>query len=290
MKIYCIIVCYQPNLNSLMTLCQAILESDAKVILVDNSENCYILKIAELNGIELMHLEGNQGIAKAQNVGIKLALESHADVIVFFDQDSEISNDFLSKLTASLKVDEPKVVSPVFYDKALDFKFPNYKLNRFGLTKKIVAANENNLINVDVIISSGSAATKKTFEIVGLMDEDFFIDFVDTEWALRCKAKGIPILVVPNAVMKHTIGEKSINLLIIRMFVHSPVRTYYKVRNSFIFIRKKDVPILFGTKEIISALLLNFFMIIAVENKWNYLKNYFQGIMDGIFGRVGKKL
>ena len=45
-----------------------------------------------------------------------------------------------------------------------------------------------------------------------MFDEDFFIDFVDVEWCLRCKKNKVAIFVVPDAVMEHEIGISSVKL------------------------------------------------------------------------------
>lgn len=289
MKIYSVIVCYKPDVHNLERICKAILSCDTNVILVDNTENCYIENISNSLDVELIRLNENLGIAKAQNIGITLAIEKGAEIVVFFDQDSEIENDFIRKLTYKMGNNVPEVVSPVFYDKNIGFKFPSYRLNKFGLLKQFDVADDRTEYEVDVVISSGSAVSKVTFDIVGLMNEDYFIDFVDTEWSLRCRAKGIPIRVIPSAIMKHSIGDKSIDLKILRIFIHSPVRSYYKVRNSFLFYRSKHVPFLMGLKEIVSALVHNFLTVFIVSDKWNYIKKYFQAIRDGLLGRVGKK-
>ena len=121
------------------------------------------------------------------------------------------------------------------------------------------------------------------------MNEDYFIDFIDTEWSLKCKENGVPVKVVSNAIMKHSIGMKSVDLKFIKVFVHGQVRTYYKVRNAFLFFKSKSVPFLTGLKELVSALLHNFLIIFIVENKWGYCKTYFQAIIHGLIGRKGKK-
>jgi rhamnosyltransferase len=290
MKIYSIIVCYKPDVHNLERICKAILSCDTNVILVDNTENCYIQNISNSLDVELISLNENLGIAKAQNIGITLAIEKGAEIVVFFDQDSEIENDFIRKLTHKMDNNVPDVVSPVFYDKNIGFKFPSYRLNKFGLLKQFDVVDDQQDYEVDVVISSGSAVSKVTFDIVGLMNEDYFIDFVDTEWSLRCRAKGIPIRVIPSAIMKHSIGDKSIDLILARIFIHSSVRSYYKVRNSFLFYRSKHVPFLMGLKEIVSALVHNFLTVFVVSNKWDYIKKYFQAIRDGLLGRVGKKI
>jgi rhamnosyltransferase len=289
MNIYCVIVCYNPDIENLFRICHTLLLSKTNVILVDNTEDCYIKDLSEDWDVDLIYLNENCGIAKAQNIGIRYAIERNAEILVFFDQDSEIDNNFISNLTSPLKINQPMVVSPVFYDKKYGFRFPSYKLNRFGLLKQIEVPDNNEVYTADVIISSGSAATKEVFDIVGFMNEDYFIDFVDTEWSLRCISNDIPILVNPNAKMIHAIGDRSINLYLIRLFIHSPVRSYYKVRNSFLFLRNINVPFLMGLKEIVSALLHNFLIILFVKKKNNYIGNYFQAIWDGLFNKKGKK-
>ena len=291
MKIFSVIVCYNPEIANLSNLCRVLSINEISIILVDNTEVSYIEDMATSFGAELINLNENLGIAKAQNIGITHALKNNAELVVFFDQDSVIENDFIANLIKPLtNIYTPMVVSPVFFDEKQGFRFPSYRLNKFGLLKKIGVVDNAEMYDVDMIISSGSAVTKTTFDTVGLMNEDYFIDFVDTEWILRCRAKKIPVKVISSAIMKHSIGDKSINLKFMRVFIHSPVRSYYKVRNSFLFFKCKDVPLMLGLKEITSALVHNFLTIIVAENRWEYLKNYFQAIKDGLVGTTGKKI
>lgn len=287
MKIYSLIVCYNPDIYNLNKICKSLLDANTFVVLVDNTINTYINDLSNKLGVKLITNNDNFGIAKAQNIGIEFALNDGADVIVFFDQDSLIEKDFIENLTAPLKSDIPMVVSPVFHDRDKGFAYPSYKINKFGLMYVIKSRNE--IYDVDMIISSGSATTKVVFDIVGLMDESYYIDYVDTEWCLRCRANKIPIKVVPSAKMIHAIGEKSYNLGFMRVFVHSPIRTYYKVRNSFIFSMNENVPFLMGVKEIFSALLQNFIVIFITKENSSYFKNFYLGIIDGLLGIKGKK-
>ena len=286
MKIYSIIVCFNPNVNHLVKLCSDLTCQKSNVVIVDNSSISSLTGILN-SDIELIELRDNLGIAKAQNIGIQFAFKQMADIFVFFDQDSEIENDFLQNLIAPFSLTAPLVTSPIFFDKSKGFRFPSYRLTEFGLLKKVICTKGD--YNVDIIISSGSATNKKTIELVGLMNEDYFIDFVDIEWSLRCKSKNVPIKVVSDAKMKHSIGLKSIDLKIIRLFVHSPIRTYYKIRNSFLFFNNKNVPVLLGMKEIISALVHNLIIILFSKDKIIYFINYYEGVFDGILGKVGKK-
>ena len=290
MKIYSIIIAYNPEVERLVNLCSAVLSTHSKVIVVDNTKDSYIQHLAQIEGVQLIELNDNLGIAKAQNTGIQKAIASGAEAVVFFDQDSKVEEGFIENLTANFTIGQPMIASPVFYDEEKGFKFPSIKLNKFGLFTFFYPETDDKPFSVDVVISSGSAATIAVFDKAGFMDENYFIDFVDTEWSLRCRSVGIPIFIIPKAKMVHTIGNKSVNLYIMRVFIHSPIRTYYKVRNAFIFFNNKNVSLALGIKEIITALVHNLITIIIVKEKKIYFKHYFRAIIDGFMGVKGKKI
>lgn len=287
MEVFSIIVCYQPKLGPLKELCETLSKSNSSIILVDNSEK-FNPALDQLSS-EVIHLGVNRGIAFAQNAGIDIAMKRGGNVFVFFDQDSVIDIDFLPELLIPLDAGIPMVVGPVFYDNARKFEYPSFKFNRIGQLKKVYRENSRSPYPVDVIISSGSAATKETFIKAGKMDEDFFIDFVDIEWAIRCRKNKIPILVVPKAVMTHSIGQKSIDMGFMTGFIHSPERTYYKLRNTFLLLRKKHVPFIFAIKEITAALVHQAIYLFFVQKRTKYMQMYLTAIYHGLTGVKGKK-
>lgn len=289
MKIYAVIVCYKPEIPGLKMLCKSLIKKNAEVIIIDNTEQSYLSEPLSSLDCKIIALQDNTGIAHAQNIGINYCLERGADVVVFFDQDSSIDDDFLPKLLAPLQLGVPLVSAPVFFDKTNRCELPSFVLNRFGILEKVYACERVEPYMVDVVISSGSAVTKEVFEVAGKMDEDFFIDFVDIEWALRCRKNNIPILIIPSAKMLHSIGEASIKLKLLTISLHSPERSYYKIRNSFLILRKRNVPILLGIKEVLAAIVHQAVAMIFVINRLRYLKNYLTGIEHGLLGITGKK-
>jgi rhamnosyltransferase len=256
------------------------------VVIIDNSIN--EINFNQFRDVEVISLGANFGIASAQNIGIQFALDNGADIFIFFDQDSEIGNGFIEKLIAPMDLISPMVTTPVFYDKYTGYRFPSFKLSKYGFISKVY--NENTNFNIDLMISSGSATNRLTIDMVGLMNEDYFIDFVDIEWGLRCRAQNIPIIVVSDAKMLHSIGDNSIDLKFIRLFIHSPIRTYYKIRNSFLFFSNFNVPFVLGLKEIISAIVHNFLLTFFVDNKKAHVFICLKAIKDGILGVKGKKI
>jgi rhamnosyltransferase len=289
MKVFSVIVSYYPDVKKLSQLCQVLIDNNSSIILIDNTEKSCLSEYLDFPECTLIALGENTGIAHAQNIGIRHAAKCGAEVIVFFDQDSKIEKEFLPSLLSPLKPGKPGVVAPIFFDNVKGYEFPSFRLNRCGLPYKIFKENKSMPYDVDIITSSGTAATLATFDIAGLMDEDLFIDLVDTEWSLRCRKKNIPIQVVPTAVMRHSIGETSINYGFMRSFVHSPERCYYQIRNCFILFRKQGVPVLMASKEIISAFIHHIILIAFVKNRILYIKNFYFAVLHGIRGVVGKR-
>jgi rhamnosyltransferase len=177
----CVIVCYRPNLTQVLSLCASLVTDHAKVILVDNSE------ITSLRGqqlppnCKLISLGSNTGIARAQNIGIEAAIASGADIVAFFDQDSKVAKGFLISLVSPLRQGSPEVVSPLYFDDLSNQELPSVRVSKYGISKAVHRGRDTQPYSVDVVISSGTAATKEVFSIAGVLDESLFIDFVDTE-------------------------------------------------------------------------------------------------------------
>ncbi len=63
------------------------------------------------------------------------------------------------------------------------------------------------------------------FSDVGLMREEFFVDYVDTEWELRAKTFGLEIYGVFSAQMRHHLGVRPL-FFWGKIPVHAPNRFY----------------------------------------------------------------
>ena len=235
----------------------------------------------------MIFMEGNAGIAAAQNAGVLLAKKLGAELIGFFDQDSQADAELIRRLLDYTELYEDCVIAPVALEKDTLLEYPVQRLNSIGYPKNVYVKNAKRPQKVDLVISSGTMMSMKVIEKAGMFDEDFFIDFVDIEWCLRCKKAEIPIYVFPDAVLYHKIGNETINAGQMKITVHSPLRTYYKVRNSFLLLYKK-VNVIFAFRQILPAVIHNFLLIFQEENKKEYLKYYLLGICHGVCGIKGK--
>jgi rhamnosyltransferase len=272
-----------------MSLCNHVLADGASVVLVDNSEIPYLRSDTLPDGCMLITLGYNSGIGHALNIGVARALAAGAAVIAFFDQDSTIHPGFLKRLAASSQPGTPEIVSPLCIDARTNAALPALRLSRHGISTPVHRADLSSRYPVDIVISSGTVATREVFDLAGPFDESLFIDFVDTEWCLRCRARQIPIYVVPSAVMRHSIGSRQFRFGPLTILVHSSTRCYYQIRNSFLLLRMRHVPLIFSVKQIIAIIFSRIVLLFGVENRTGYVKAYWSALRDGIRGTSGAR-
>ncbi|AUI67107.1 MULTISPECIES: glycosyltransferase family 2 protein [Glaesserella] len=284
--IYAIIVCYHPT-DNIYQLLNSLIQQDVYPIVIDNSEEKFLN--FDKKGYLYRKLGKNVGIAEAQNIGIDLALEQGAKVIVFFDQDSVVSNDLISRLYKPILENKTDISAPIYKNIAGNFYYQIIKCNKWGLRTKIIPSPNMPNFTTNIAISSGSMIRCELFNIIGKMDHSLFIDHVDTEWFLRAFHKGYSTLIVTNAVMKHRIGDDVVDLKWFKVPIHSPLRRYYRIRNNFLLLRYNHFPKLLAFREIFFSFLHQFIIILFSPGKrWNYIKNLFKAVFDGIVNKKGK--
>lgn len=284
---YCIVVSYRPDVPRLLDLCGKLVADDAKVVIVDNTERPYLASCDLPGNCNLITIGYNSGIAHAQNEGMRAALDAGASVLLFFDQDSRIEAGLLGGLIAELDAAHAEVVAPLCVDEATGMPLPAEVVGRYGCSRQVHHPDATERYAVDIVISSGMAATRLACETVGWFDQDFFIDYVDSEWCLRCRAKQIPIYVIPGVVMRHSIGSGHVRVGGLSTAVHSQVRCYYQIRNSFLLFRKSHIPFLFSMTQLAITIGSRALLLPFVDDRVSYLKMYWRAIKDGIRGATG---
>ncbi|MDP1867820.1 MAG: rhamnosyltransferase [Bradyrhizobium sp.] len=289
MEAYCIIVAYRPEVGQLFDLSARVAGDGVKVIIVDNSEIPTLDRVALPGGCTLITIGYNSGIAHAQNAGVAAAIAAGASVLVFFDQDSRIEPGFVKSLISSLRHGSAEIVSPLSVDEATNTPLPSIRVSRYGWSTPIHAADAAGRYPVDMVISSGTAATRQVFETAGTFDDGLFIDLVDAEWCLRCRARQIPIYVVPSLVMRHSVGLGHFRFGTLTISVHSPMRCYYQIRNSFLLFRKPHIPPIFALKQLVATLLSRVILLFFVKDRLSYLKSYLFAVRDGLKGVTGAR-
>jgi rhamnosyltransferase len=286
LKIFAVIPCYRPDIARLTSTCERVIAAGIRPLLVNNSEHGHAAETVSISGCLHANLGKNVGIARAQNIGIEMATREGADAVLFLDQDSLVDADCLENLKGALAQDRAMVIGPVCIDEASGVELPSVRLGFAGLPKATRVANCIGPQKADVLISSGTLATRQALAVVGPMDEDLFIDFVDTDWCLRCRAKDVTVEVIPSAVMRHSIGIKSMRVWRFTLLVHSPFRCYYQVRNCFVLFRRKHVPLAFAIHQSITTFASRCLLLLFVPEKRKYARAYLAAVRDGAIALV----
>lgn len=260
-----------------------------RVIIVDNgSGNAADLSVlcADQQHIQLIALPKNMGIAQAQNIGFDAAKKSGAEFLIYFDQDSVVSKQFVLPLRNAFlslsKLHKVALVAPIFKDERDGFFYPLIFLNKYGLRRKMVpVGNEGQPIPISIAISSGTFTSVAVMDAVGGMRSDFFIDYVDIEWCLRAGHAGYSMFAIPDVCMLHSIGDRSIPLLKWRLVIHSEWRRYYRIRNGFFMLRLAHVPKILALREVLINVVHQAILMLTQPNKALQLKYFLRGVRDG---------
>lgn len=186
--------------------------ADYNIIVVDNnsSDSTREILMRDYPNVELIQQDDNLGFGKANNIGIKHALDNGAEYVFLLNQDAYLCDDVLDKLVR-LQNEFPDygVLSPIHLSNEknmVDFKFMNYishrrcpKLVTDFLTKK----NLKDIYDVNFINAAAWLVSKECLKKIGGFDPLFYHYGEDNNFCQRVIYHGLKIGVVPNAYIIH---------------------------------------------------------------------------------------
>lgn len=291
-----IIVSYNPHTSDLLRLTETILRQVKHLIIVDNGSREDVLSSlgSQAKFVEFIGLEGNYGIAKAQNIGIERARTLSADYVLLLDQDSMPFPDMVDKLLAAVQEKEGAGVrvaaaGPCYEDPRQRNTNPFVRLNGLTLERQS-CETAGAVVDVDFLIASGCLIPTASLDALGVMVEELFIDYVDIEWGLRAQHKGYRSFGVCAARMEHALGDNAITFRNRHIPVHTPLRHYYHVRNA-VWLAK--LPWISGRWRIVLAWRLVrqvLFFSVMSKPRLQHTRMMFWGLVDGVFNKMGKKV
>ena len=290
-----VVVTYQPVMELLEQLLDILTPQVAKIVVVDNgsvSDLTLLSNQRKFQNIEIIPWSENKGIAAAHCLGIERAREYNAEFVLLMDQDSIPEADMVSQLLGAINQKialgiNVAAAGPRYVDER-NVNHPSFiRVTGFNAVKG-GCERSGEIIDSDMIISSGCMIPLSVLEKVGDPIIDLFIDQVDIEWCLRAKKIGYQSYVVCDAKMRHSLGEEPKKLLNRKILHHSPLRHYYIFRNAVWLLFKNYVPL--GWKFLLVRTILFRFVIYVcgVFPRLTYLKMMSLGIWHGLTGRLGK--
>lgn len=225
-KIGAVVVVYNPDISVTDNI--KTYAKDMEIVYVhDNSEiknEVFESEVKKISNVIYYFAGENQGLCVPFNKFYKMAVKKGIDWMVTFDQDSAASEGMAGKMRAFAESAECK--------------------NTIG----IISPTVNELDNIDIkqdslytyydlVIQSGAMHRISMMEQVGSYDEDLFIDMVDWDYCVRCRAKGYHVVKINNAVLLHNKSDGNVNKNFIggKMLYSgkfSQARYYYIYRNA----------------------------------------------------------
>lgn len=300
MKVAAIVVSYQPG-DGVRFLIQTLLPQVWRIVIVDNASSPERMRpFDELKSpdVYLMPLDRNYGVAYAHNRGIGWAKSAGATHVLLLDQDSLPEPDMVAVLLSaeeSLLKQGLRVgaLGPVFRDVRTKKAWPFYSLSRFGIEQRSCPgsdeAPESAVVPCDFLISSGTLIRLSALESIGLMNETYFLEHVDTEWSLRARSLGYQLFGICRARMQHALGDDVIKAPLSSRStqVYEPYRHYYLFRNALLLARENHAVLAWKLNEARRLFLRLLFFALIVPPRLMRLKMMLLGLWHGLRGKSG---
>lgn len=296
-----IVVTYNPDFKLFGAQIKSLVKQ-CTVLVVDNSEksdikNMVCRKCREF-GVELVEMEFNVGLAKAQNSGLKFVRDAlpECKYIVLLDQDSMPSARFVTSMRSEYrhicKDARIAVLGPSLYDPRAE-SYHCFHVIRGILYKKINPVTlQNKTIPCSMINSSGSFCSVDVFEDIGCFDESLFIDHVETEWCFRAKNMDYKLYGTTKVMLEHYMGDDVLEFSMLGkkrfMPYRNPLRHRYLFRNSIKLLKRDYIPFVWKFYCLVKlAYTVVVFSVFSRERR-RQVKAMWLGVKDGITGAQGK--
>ena len=305
-----VILTYRPDQSILRRTVASLCSQVERVVIVDNGshwdaqELLNALPVADRGRIEFIWLDVNIGVGAGHNRGIQWARASGFSRVLILDHDSIPRPGMVQHLVAALDRLEAQgipvaAVAARFVDRYTGRIAPFVRLGSWKLRQVTCGSSPagepageptGELLEIDFVISSGTLIPMQVLDKVGDMNEGLFIDHVDTEWILRCRAQGYRSFGVCDAVMEHSVGNATFRFWFGRWRntpLHNPERDYYLFRNSLNLYRMPYAPWRWIASDFLRLLGLAIIFPAFAPDRWRRIQLIGRGIWHGLRGVQG---
>jgi GT2 family glycosyltransferase len=275
-------------------------DTHLSVIIVDNGStdsSWEELQQVSAMGVTLIQSGANLGYAGGNNIGIRAALDRHADFVWILNNDTVIHPVCARELLETAE-QYPKAgifVPKIFYKdrpRTIWYAGGAYDSLRAQNIHWGIGAQDDGRFDdpCEVAFASGCSlfVRHEVFERIGLLDDRYFLYWEDVEFSLRALRAGYRIRFVPTARVWHQEQASSG-----RFYGHSPNFHYYTVRNRLWFIREEHHGwSTFFAYAWTMPLLLRRLGGITLRGESSYIEKLIammQGLRDGVFRRSQSK-
>jgi len=295
-----VVVTYNPDIDRLSKLLSRISGQATKIFVIDNnSSNAVDVEtvIRQYDHVQVTICEDNRGLGHAHNLGIQACRESKMGMVLLLDQDSIPTINMVDVLLTAyqhLSGTKGKIAAVGAryignYRKHSSFfvKFKRFRFEKCFCDQRL----NGRYIRADMLISSGSLMSIQAIDTIGGMDEDLFIDHVDTDWFLRALSLGWRSYGICDALMEHALGEDTRRIWLGRwryLPVHKPFRYYYIYRNSLLLYKRQHASTRWIQGDVLRLVLLFPILSLSRPKGLRNAKMIGLGLLHGIIGKTGR--
>lgn len=209
----------------------------ATVLVVDNGSFDGVLEeVAKLwPQVATLQTGENLGYAGGMNRGIQWALERDAQFVTVLNNDTVIPVGVIAR-TQDLARGRLAVSPEVFYrDEPSAVWFGQAALAPGLLApehipQRYLAPTQDGLRQTELLAGCFITASATVWREVGLFDERFFLNFEDSDWSLRARARGVELIVDTTVSILHSVSASFVGDA-------ATLSTFYFVRNGLLFNR-----------------------------------------------------
>lgn len=210
-----------------------------EVLVVDNGSTDDSIKAIKqaFPEVNLIELAENTGFAAGNNTGIKKALGMGAKKVVLLNNDTEVSANLIESLD---KISDPENVGLagplVYYFSNRSRIWPSAGkyypwIANFVGAKTIEQATKLRPEQISFLSGCCVLIKKELIAKIGLLDEDFFAYFEDTDYSLRAKSAGFDLKIATDTKVYHKVSQATGGR-------YSDIYTYLFNRNNLLFAKK----------------------------------------------------
>ena len=293
-EVCAIIVAYKTDKNDFSKNLNQIKNNYQQILLYNNDPEQNLSEFQSDN-VVLINNSTNIGLSKCLNQGIDKASELGFKAVAFFDQDSLIPDDYNHQMLANIhhfqqKYPTRKIAS---YSALFLNKHSNVlsKIIRLRLLSFHVRTHSKSRYFdfCDWVITSGSYVYLDTLKKLGSFDDQLFIDYLDIEWCLRARFRKYQCITFNNIYFTHSLGDGYFKFLDHYIYMHSPLRLYYSIRNSIYLLRLKHISFnFFIIDQVRNILKILVYLAVDLKNAPKRLGFIVKAIYHAIMGKMGK--
>jgi rhamnosyltransferase len=292
-----IVVAFRPQRDQINRLIR-ILARECRIVYVMDNGGGHDAIAGELDStpvVQVVDMNGNQGIGAALNHGFRLASEAGIHYVMTFDQDSEPPPGLAARLVeAAQQLAGRGVRVGAVGPRIVDTRHANqhehpFMRRRLGWPSAIRCSGAE-LIEADFLITSGCLVPLPAYQAVGGFDADLFVDFIDMEWCFRARAAGYCSFGICGAAMPHEMGLGVAGAAFgMTVLSHSPVRRYYFARNTIRVLRLRHFSAGWKLRLLLSLIGRLVLLPVAMRFRRGWTQHWMmlgRGVLDGV-ARVG---